>query len=202
MNMRNIVVLFSLLLHCPIAWGTAYHVAQQYSNASDGNRGTADSPWKTLSKAAEILEPGDTVVVHSGVYREQVEPGRSGTREMPITYRAAEGEEVIITGADIIRGWTPAKGTIWKKQVWPYRFRTHPNDERHRLIGRCEQVIVDGELLKQVAKLDDMAAGTFCADAKGKVVLKGGTTKERHLQCVRSSSAHSGGILCVFDSLP
>jgi len=134
MNMRNIVVLFSILLHCPIAWGTAYHVDQQYSNASDGNRGTADSPWKTLSKAAEILEPGDTVVVHSGVYR--------------------------------------------------------------------EQVIVDGELLKQVAKLDDMAAGTFCAYTKGKVVLKGGTTKEPHLQCVRSSSAHSGGILCVFDSLP
>jgi hypothetical protein len=70
-----------------------YHVAQQSAHAADDGPGTAEAPWKTISKAGEAVGPGDTVVIHAGVYREHVKPRRSGTRWRPITYEAARGEE-------------------------------------------------------------------------------------------------------------
>jgi len=170
LNNRAALALIVVLLVSATASAETYHVAQQHPNASDDNPGSAAAPWKTISKAAERLGPGDTVVIHAGIYREHVKPRRSGAPSQPITYQAAEGEEVVITGADVITGWTRVKGPIWRKEPWSYRFPTHPNDERHRLIGRCEQVIADGRLLKQVAKLQEMKAGTFCADTKAKAL--------------------------------
>ncbi len=140
-----------------------YHVAQVHPRASDENPGTGERPWKTISRAAKAMRPGDTACIHAGLYREAVRPERSGTPESPITYAAAGGEEVVITGADIIAGWTKADGEAWKKTPWRHRFATHPDDERHRLIGRCEQVIVEGRLLRQVAAAADIERGTFCA---------------------------------------
>lgn len=143
--------------------GAVYHVNQNDPAASDSGAGTTEQPWKTISKAATALQPGDTAIVHAGVYREHVRPARSGQPGQPIAYRAAEGEDVVISGADVITGWTKAKGNVWKKEEWPYRFPTHPNDERHRLIGRCEQVIVDGCLLTPAETVTDMQPGGFCA---------------------------------------
>jgi len=40
----------------------------------------------------------------------------------------------------------------------------HPGDEKHKLIGRTEQVIVDGILMRQVLDLEAMTPGSFCAD--------------------------------------
>jgi hypothetical protein len=41
---------------------------------------------------------------------------------------------------------------------------THPDDEYHRLIGRCEQVVVDGYIVRQVLAENQLAPGTFFAD--------------------------------------
>ena len=59
---------------------------------------------------------------------------------------------------------------MWKKEPWMYRFDTHPNDAKHRLIGRCEQVIVDGRLLNQVDRLDQMPSGSFFADTDHQIL--------------------------------
>jgi len=167
---RFILLLSVALLHAQTARSETYHVAQRHAAASDGNSGAANAPWKTISKAAEALRPGDTVVIHTGVYREQITPARSGTSEAPISYQAAQGEEVVITGADVITDWQRVKENIWKKEPWPFQFPTHPNNERHRLIGRCEQLIVDGTLLEQVSTREDLVAGSFCADTKADVL--------------------------------
>ncbi len=161
-----------------------YHVAQEHPQASDGNPGTEEAPWKTVSKAAAELLPGDTAVIHGGIYREWVNPARSGSSSAPIVFQGAAGQTVVLTGADVISGWVPAQGHVWKKEPWSYRFATHPNDQRHRLIGRCEQLIVDGRLLKQVERVEDLAAGTFCADTQRKVLylwLPDGDDPGRHL---------------------
>jgi len=153
-----------------LAAARTYHVARNHPKASDHNPGTADAPWKTISRAAEVLGPGDTVLIHEGTYRERVTPPRSGTFLRPITYQAAKPGAVVITGADVITGWTRVDDHIWKKTPWPHKFPTHPNDRRHRLIGRCEQVIADGRLLRQVETPSEMAPGTFCADTAAKVL--------------------------------
>ena len=198
-GVMSLLALIAGLAVCgPAARAATYHVAQQQAGASDNHPGTAAAPWKTISQAARTLQPGDTAI-HAGTYREWVQPARSGGADRPIVYRAAEGEKVVLTGADIITGWAPAREHVWKKEPWNYTFFTHPNDARHHLIGRCEQVIVDGKLLKQVENPKDMAAGTFSADTAKKVLyawLPGGDDPAKHLveASVRSLCFGVGGL--------
>ncbi len=48
-----------------------YHVAREHPSASDANPGTEAAPFRTIGRAAQLAEPGDTIRVHSGVYREK-----------------------------------------------------------------------------------------------------------------------------------
>jgi hypothetical protein len=55
--------------------------------------------------------------VHSGEYREWVNPARGGeSASKRITYRAAENERVAIKGSEIITGWAKEPGSkgVWK----------------------------------------------------------------------------------------
>ena len=134
----------------PRLHATTYEAAQQHPQASDDAPGTAERPWKTIAKAAEKAGPGDVVVLRGGVYRERVVLRTSGTAQAPIQFEAAPGEEVVVTGADLLSGWQQADETRPIFRVpWPHKFigwnrsMAHPDDEYHRIIGRCEQVIVD-----------------------------------------------------------
>ena len=40
-----------------------------------------DHPFKTISAAAAVALPGDTITVHAGIYREWVNPPRGGTSD-------------------------------------------------------------------------------------------------------------------------
>ena len=66
------------------------------------------------------MQPGDIAVIHAGVYREHVRPGLNGTASAPITYQAAPGEEVVLTGADVLAGWTETRNGVWKKEQVSY----------------------------------------------------------------------------------
>jgi len=67
---------------------------------SDSNIGTEKSPFKTISKGAEMAKPGDTVFVLEGVYRERVAPPRGGEPGRPIVYMAEPGHKVYLKGSD------------------------------------------------------------------------------------------------------
>ena len=108
------------------AEAATWHVASGRADASDDNPGTALKPWKTISKAAEILQPGDTVIIHAGIYREYVHPAHSGTPSQSITYQGASGEEVVISGADVVTGWVPAGDKVWKRSPGPTTSRLIP----------------------------------------------------------------------------
>jgi hypothetical protein len=75
--------------------------------------GSADAPFPDLSRALADAGPGCTVLVRSGVYREQVRIP-SGTETRPITVRAAEGERVVLSGMDRISGWQPHAGGVYQ----------------------------------------------------------------------------------------
>lgn len=94
---------------------TEYHVS---TSGSDANPGTAEQPFATVNHAAQIADAGDTVVVHEGTYREWVRPlrgGRSDARR--ITYVAAPGEKVKITGAEQVTDWTDEGDGVWRAEV-------------------------------------------------------------------------------------
>ncbi|MBR2500034.1 MAG: DUF1565 domain-containing protein, partial [Clostridia bacterium] len=96
--------------------GNIYHVAQN-DIANDANDGTEAKPFKTLAKAAEVAKAGDAVIVHEGIYRETLTPENDGTATAPITFKAAEGEEVLISALEPISGFTTYKNNILKTNI-------------------------------------------------------------------------------------
>ncbi len=192
------IVLLCLARLGGVASAETYHVAQT-SQSSDWNEGTAAAPWRTISHAAGQVKPGDTVLIHRGVYREWVAPSVSGTPEAPITFAGVPKEEVVLSGADLLTSWTPVPGEqpVYCFQPWSHRFIVdhtadgtpiyhHPGDKRHELIGRAEQVIVDGELLQQVLRRGELRKGTFCADLEGQALYvwlpKGDSPNEHRME--------------------
>jgi len=94
-----------------IGFAKEYHVSK---TGNDSNNGSAAKPFKTISAAAQIAQPGDKITVHRGVYRERINPPRGGTSDKKrIVYQAAPGEDVIIKGSEIIEGWQKKKNDTW-----------------------------------------------------------------------------------------
>jgi hypothetical protein len=92
-----------------------FHVATTGSDDADGSE---DRPLRTINRAADLAKPGDTVVVHSGEYREWVQPRRGGLSELRrITYTAAPGEHVVIKGSEQVTGWDRVSGNVWMVAV-------------------------------------------------------------------------------------
>lgn len=101
-----------IVLLASSACAEEYHVSV---TGLDGSPGSKSRPFKTLSAAAQIAQPGDVITVHEGVYRERVNPPRGGTsKERRIVYRAAPGEEVVIKGSEIIKDWEQVVDGVWK----------------------------------------------------------------------------------------
>jgi hypothetical protein len=110
------------------ARGRTFHVARAHPQAADTSDGSAATPWKSLSRAVREVGPGDTVLVHSGIYREAVRVEKSGSGpDGTITFRAMPGENVVISGAEVVSGWRRAssepKRAIWEADWrWPSVF--------------------------------------------------------------------------------
>jgi len=101
-----------LLLSTTALHAMEYHVS---FNGNDTNEGTAEAPFKTISKAAEVAQAGDFVTVHEGIYRERINPPRGGTSdEKRIIYQANPGDKVVIKGSEVIKGWQKAQNDTWK----------------------------------------------------------------------------------------
>ena len=93
------------------ATATEYHVSPM---GADGNDGSSGAMFKTISKAAEIAQPGDVITVHAGIYRERINPPRGGSSDaLRITYQAAPGEQVILKGSEAVTGWQYVQGDTW-----------------------------------------------------------------------------------------
>lgn len=54
----------------------------------------------SLAKACEMAQPGETIILRGGIYREILAPKNDG-----VTIHAMDGEKVTISGADLIEGW-------------------------------------------------------------------------------------------------
>jgi hypothetical protein len=109
------LALAALALAGSSAWPREIHVSA--IAGGDGN-GSPSAPYRTISQAALVAQPGDAVIVHAGTYREWVKPPRGGTGEdRRITYRAAPGESVFVKGSERITGWQPQGGGVWKVEL-------------------------------------------------------------------------------------
>jgi len=104
--------LMSILPISPPASATEFHVSVL---GSDTNDGSVRRPFKTISAAAAIAQPGDLITVHEGTYRERINPPRGGVSDdRRIVYQAAPGEKVEIKGSEVITEWMKVGDDVWK----------------------------------------------------------------------------------------
>jgi len=108
---RLICVLVSVSIGTAVA--NEYHVSA--SDGSDSFPGDRDHPFRTIQKAAGVMEPGDACFIHGGIYREEVRPLRSGTDGSPILFEAYGNEDVWVTGTERVSpsAWQFHSGGIY-----------------------------------------------------------------------------------------
>lgn len=100
-----------------------YHVSGSHPKASDQNPGTLEAPLRTISRAAALVKAGEKVVIHSGLYREQVRPKNGGKDpQSMISYEAAPGEKVTISGSvEVEASWEASmhsNGSQYSLNIW------------------------------------------------------------------------------------
>ncbi len=173
-----------LAMVCAIAtpaFAAEIHVAA--TGGDDTAEGTATHPLKTISAAAQKAMPGDTVTVHAGIYRERVDPPRGGESDAKrIIYQAAKGEKVVITGAEVVKGWERVENDTWKVTL-PAKFFGDYNPFGDLVSGdyfisngkpnHTGAVYLDGEWLSEVYAPAHVLApasgpGSWYATAPGK----------------------------------
>ncbi len=88
--------------------GEVYYVDGE--NGSDDNDGTTlETAWLTIHKAAATMQAGDTTYIRGGTYDisalGEIVPAGSGRARAYITFANYNGEEVIVEGGGIDRGF-------------------------------------------------------------------------------------------------
>lgn len=92
-----------------------FYISQKNNQFGDG---TKENPFQTISQAAEIAMPGDTIIIDDGIYREWVNPRNGGFgNNQRITYKNAEGAHPVISGAEIISDWELYENNVWYTKV-------------------------------------------------------------------------------------
>ncbi len=81
-------------------FGKVYYVDSANGNDT-GDGQSVSTAWKTINKANQQLQPGDTVYIRKGTYSESIRPGNSGTEDLRITYKAYQDERVLLSGVTV-----------------------------------------------------------------------------------------------------
>lgn len=114
----------------PQKYSRTYYVDINDPLADDTNEGSEKRPFKTISKAAGLLQPGERVIIREGLYREAIHPalGGAGPSEM-ISYEAEPGARVIVSGSIVLNTvqWADGKG-------WNYT-RDYSEEEKEMTAG-------------------------------------------------------------------
>ncbi|MHC5115626.1 MAG: right-handed parallel beta-helix repeat-containing protein, partial [Planctomycetota bacterium] len=94
----------------------------------DTNPGTFAEPFATITKAATVMNAGDTCYVRGGAYHETATAANlAGLSYAPITFKPYQDEVVVFDGTEAIsdiqtNGWVVHSGNIYKttltKDIW------------------------------------------------------------------------------------
>jgi hypothetical protein len=146
------------------------------TTGSDSNPGTESEPLKTIGAAASMAETnnhnniGTRITIEAGTYRETIKLTHSSKdTTMPITFEAASGATVVVSGATVYTGWTEysTNKSIYTTS-WNYNWGTCAQlsscPYQQDIMMRQELVAVNGTVLTEVLSLTQMLQGTFYVD--------------------------------------
>ena len=134
-------------------------------DGDDAGAGTESDPWRTLGRAVAAAPSGATIVLREGTYREFVEI--PATKRL--TLQPASGEEVWMSGSDVVGGWVQVDASSWRRTGWPIDLSAtdlNPTlvNADHPMAGDPDQLFVDGRRMTQVANRTLLGPGTFFVD--------------------------------------
>ncbi|MCP4311739.1 MAG: carbohydrate-binding protein [Bacteroidetes bacterium] len=142
---------------------TGLNAQHTHHVAVSGEDSYGAKAYRSISAAAQKALPGDTIMVHEGVYREWINPPRGGSSEdMRIVYMAASGETVVIKGSEQVRGWKKVEQDTWELKL-PNTFFGNFNPYSDLLQGNWYSakgpyhtgaVYLNGHWLKEAARKD------------------------------------------------
>jgi len=130
-----------LLTFSGLAQATTYYVSPIGSDSYNGN--SLSTPFQTIQKAANVVNPGDTVYVRNGVYRERVKLAVSGTLNRRIIFKTYAEEQPIIDGSKHAGSWTQYSGQIYQTTV----------------TVNVDPVVIDDTILDNVGNIQQMTEG-------------------------------------------
>ena len=139
-----------------------YFVSLDGDDSHDGR--TRKTAFATMQHAADVVKPGDTVLVTKGVYHAGFHIAKRGSKDAWITFIADPGAE--IRGTEVRRDWQREPGDLPIYSIdWQLPAKRALTDESFPLRDQMEQAFSEGRLLQQVP---DFAAlrprGTFFVD--------------------------------------
>jgi len=117
---RKFTFLIAAVLLSTSLKAVTYYVSP---NGSDTNAGTSSTTaWRSIARVLQsiyTIQAGDRILFErGGTFRgELIMPG-SGTSASPIEIGAyGSGAEPIISGSDVVTGWTQYSGSIWRAPI-------------------------------------------------------------------------------------
>lgn len=125
---------------------TTYYVDDNVSQS--GNGLSISNAFKTIQEGIDAAEPGDTVSVEPGIYRETVIIKNSGTADNIITLTSREYNQAIVRGSDpqnsgwTLVPWLDSTNNVWMKDIQhvsPY----DTENGRWNMESRGEQIFLD-----------------------------------------------------------
>ena len=166
MNRRGLLLL-AVLAVVPVH-AADYYVDADDPTAADTNPGTIAKPFVTVQKAADLVQPGDTVRLKAGVYRQQFVLKTSGTEKAPITFEAAPGDEgkVLFRGTEIVPQVDQQPGPHGTVLSLSYdrKFWILGEEGKRELRDYVDQCFVDDELLQIVPEREMLRPGRYWVD--------------------------------------
>lgn len=170
-----------LLASSPLAHSATYYVA---TGGNDAWPGTLGQPWKTIQKAANTLDPGDTVLVRGGVYGGPVTVNVSGSASAGyVTLANYPGETPVVDALGI----TPPPGETGLFLV----------------AGRHHLVIRGFELRNyKTADVTRIPAGVFVAGTSHHIEIRGNNV--HHIENTGGTVSDSGNAfgIAVYGTQP
>jgi nitrous oxidase accessory protein NosD len=196
------------------------HVAR---TGLDSASGTSAAPLRSIRYAVSRARSGDRIVVHGGVYHEEVVIPE-GKR---LSLRSAPGSRVWLEGSRVVKGWRQAGGS-YVHDGWRTEFDSSPtyhwgapdNEEEswsfinraHPMAAHPDQVWVGGKEQRQVGSLARVRPGTFFVDDAGNRLHLGTNPRGRSVRAsdiakamsirAAGSSVHGIGVRRFAPSVP
>jgi hypothetical protein len=158
------LIMMLILLLATTGFSKTYYVSS--GKGSDANPGSEEQPFKTIQKAANVVQAGDICWIAEGIYRETVKLKTSGKEGQPIVFKAMEDHEVVISGTELITAnWI---GYFDYNRTWSDEGEKTFQSQGINGKRNFTQLYVDGELMFKVAGAEKLEGpGKWFFDYRG-----------------------------------